>query len=154
MNVKRLMFPLFLAGSVLMGCEEKMATKSPDAGVDAKAATVKADAVKTAADAKADATKTAADAKSAADKAAANAKAEADKVAANAKIAADETAANSVRTEASKMLTDLQTAVTARQWTDAGALVKQLDAVRGKLATDQQVSFDSLRKQYDAAKPS
>lgn len=161
MNVKLLMLPLFLTGALLMGCEEKLATKSPDAGADAKAAAVKADAVKAAADAKADATKTAADAKAAAaktaananavaDKAAANAKAEADKATADAKIAADEAAANAVRGQASKMITDLQTAVTDKKWADAGALVKQLDAVRDKLAADQKVSFDSLKKQYDA----
>jgi hypothetical protein len=100
MNVKLLMLPLFLTGALLMGCDDRSASKSPDAST-------------------------------------------------NAKAAADKAAANAVRDQASKLLADLQTAVTAQKWTDAGALVKQLDAVRDRLAADQKASFDSLKKQYD-----
>ena len=105
MNVKLLMLPLFLTGALLIGCEDRIASNSPDASTEAKAA--------------------------------------------DAKAAADKAAADAVRDQASKLLADLQTAVTGQKWTDAGALVKQLDAVRDKLAADQQASFDSLKKQYE-----
>lgn len=162
MNVRLLMLPVFLAGALLAGCD-KDDSKSPDASAAAKTADAKADANKDAADAKATAIKNAADAKAATDKASANAeaaaektaantKAAAEKAAANAKAASDKAAAETVRAQASKLLTDLQTAVTDQKWTDAAAIVKQLDAVRDKLDADQKAGFDSLKKQYDANK--
>jgi len=161
--MKPLMLPLFLAGALMMGCDDRSTSKSPNAGANARAADAKAAADKAAADTKAVAKKDAADAealadktaantKAAADKAAAEAKAAADKVAANTKAAADKTAADDARTEATKLLADLQTAVTGQKWTDAGALVKQLDPVRSKLAADQKAAFDSLKTQYDNSK--
>ncbi|MGA2501318.1 MAG: hypothetical protein ABSH20_26565, partial [Tepidisphaeraceae bacterium] len=85
MNVKLLMLPLFLTGALLVGCDDKTTSKSPDPSTAAKAADAKAAADKAAADAKAAANKDAADAKAKADKAAANAKTDADKAAADTK---------------------------------------------------------------------
>lgn len=150
MNVRLLMLPLFLTGALLVGCDDKPASKSD---TDAKAANAKSAANKDAADAKAVAEKAAADAKATADKVDANAKATADKVAADAKTAADKAAADTVRGQASKLLADLKAAVTGQKWPDAGALVKQLDDVRDKLAADQKAAFDSLKKQYENNKP-
>lgn len=152
MNVKSLLLPLFLTGALLVGCDDRTASK-PDASATAKAADAKAAADKTAADATAEAKKDAADAKAAADKAAANAKADADKAAANAKTDADKAAADAARNQASKRLADLQTAVTGQRWTEAGVLIKQMDGVRDNLAADQKATFDSLKKQYDDNKP-
>ena len=154
MNVKLLMLPLFLTGALLVGCDDKTAStdaKAADAQATATkdAADVKAAADKTAANVKAAAKKDAADAEAAADKVAANAKAAAAKTAADIKTAADKAAADATRTQATKLLADLQTAVTGQKWPDAGALVKQLDAIRDGLAADQKASFDSLKKQYE-----
>ena len=147
MNVRVLMLPLFLTGALLVGCD-KSSSNSPEA----------ADAAKAAANAKADVNKNAADAKAAADKAAANASANVDKAAADAKAAAaktadDKTSSDAVRTQTSKMLADLQTAITEKKWGDAGPLVTQIDSMRDKLAADQKAMFDSLKKQFDASKP-
>lgn len=160
MSVKLLMLPLFLTGTLLMGCDNGPSSKSPDASTEAKAADTKAAADKTAADARATADKSVADAKAAANKdaanaeavaakAAADARAAADKTAAETKAAADKTAADAAREQATKLLADLQTALTAKKWSDAGALVKQLDAIRDRLSADQKASIDSLKKQYD-----
>lgn len=154
MSLKLLVLPLFLAGGLLIGCEDRTASRSPDPNTAAKAADAKAEAEKAAADAKAAVDKDAANASAAADKAAADAKAAADKAAINAKVDADKAAADgkadaTVRDQASKLLADLQTAVTNQKWTDAGVVVKQLDAIRDRLAVDQKATFDSLKKQYD-----
>ena len=154
MNVKLLMLPLFLSGALLIGCDDKPTSKSPDASTDARAADAKAVADKAAADAKTNATKAAADAKAKADKAAANAKADADKATADAKTdatkaAADAKTAEVVKDQAAKLLADLQTAIKDQKWADANALVKQLDSLRDKLAADQKASLDNLKKQYD-----
>jgi hypothetical protein len=164
------MLPLFLTGALLMGCEDKTA-KSPDPATAAKADDAKADADKSAADAKAKADKVAADAKADADKVAANAKADADKAAAkadkvaanakadaakaamDAKTAAIKASAEAGKDQAAKLLSDLQTAVKDQRWTDAGPIIKQLDALRDKLPADQQATFDSLKKQYNDNKP-
>jgi hypothetical protein len=131
------MLPLFLTGAVLAGCDDK-AAKSPDPATAAKAA-----------DAKAEADKDAADAKAKADKSAANAKAAAEKSAADAKTAAVKAAAEAGKDQAAKLLSDLGTAVKGAKWTDAEAIIKQLDALRDKLPADKQASFDSLKKQYN-----
>ena len=141
MNVRFLILPLFLTGALLMGCEDKTA-KSPDPATAAKAADAKADADKAAADAKADA-----------DKAAADAKAAADKAAIDAKTAAKKASAEAGKDQAAKLLSDLQAAVKGQKWTDAGPIIKQLDALRDKLPADQQARFDGLKKQYNDSKP-
>jgi len=171
MNVKLLVLPLFLAGAFLIGCDDK---KSPNADVnaadaksavdkaaadarsatiketaDAKAAADKAAANAQAAGAKEDADAKAADAKAAADKAADADKATADAKAAADKVAADKTAADALQRQTSKLLGDLKSAITDQKWSDAGAIVKQLDEVRDRLPADQKASFDSLKKQYD-----
>jgi hypothetical protein len=140
------MLPLFLTGAVLMGCEDKTA-KSPES--EAKTADAKTDADKREADVKAKADKTAADVKADAAKTAANAKADAAKAAADAKTAADKSAAEASRDQASKLLSDLKTAVKDEKWTDSQAIIKRLDDLRDKLTADQQASYDSLKKQYD-----
>jgi hypothetical protein len=154
------MLPLLLSGALLVGCDDKTTSKSPNPTTDAQAADAKSSADKAAANAKADANKDAADAKAKADKAAANAKADTDKAAANAKADVDKAAADAktdevkaaaeaVRVQASKLLADLKTAVTGQKWADADALVKQLNGINDKLAADQKASFESLKKQYD-----
>ena len=147
MNVRLLTLPLFLSGVVLIGCEKPAA--SPDPAAAAKAADTKADVDKAAADAKAKTDKAVADAQAKADKAAADAKANVDKAAADAKTAADKAAAEAGKDQAAKLLSDLQAAVKDQKWTDAKPIITQLDALRDKLAADQQASFDSLKKQYD-----
>lgn len=152
MNVRLLMLPLFLASALLIGCEKK------DAATDSKAADTKANIDKAAADTKAAAEKAAADAKATAKKAAADADSAAEKTTANAKAAAEKAAADkktadNARDEASKLLADLQTAVTNQKWSDAGAIVKQLDGLRDRLAVDQKATFDTLKKQYETNKP-
>lgn len=146
MNVKLLMLPLFLTGALMIGCDDNTAS-SPDATVNARAADAKAAAKKDAADAKSAVEKAADDAKAAAKKNAADASAAADKTAANVQAAADKAAAGA--SQASKLLADLQTAVKDQKWSDAGTLVKRLDAVRDDLAADQKAIFDGLKKQYN-----
>ena len=150
MNVRLLTLPLFLSGVVLIGCEK--AAESPDPAAAAKAADTKADVDKAAADAKARTDKAAADAQAKADKAAADAKANVEKAAADAKTAADKAAAEAGKDQAVKLLSNLSVAVKDGKWTDAEAIIKQLDALRDKLPADQQAQFDSLKKQYDAGK--
>jgi hypothetical protein len=174
MRVKLLALPLFLAGAILIGCDDK---KSPSA--DVNAADAKASVDKAAADAKAVAAKEAEDAKATADKAAANAQAagtkdaadakaadakaaadksaEADKATADAKaaadkVAADKTAAEALQKQSSTLLADLKTSITDQKWSGAETIIKQLDEVRDKLTPDQKTSFDSLKKEYEDKK--
>jgi hypothetical protein len=171
MNAKYLIFPLFMAGAFVMGCDKK---ESPAA--DVNAAETKAAVDKTAADTKAVADKNAADAKASADKAATNAqaagvkdsadakaadakaladktaeaaKSTADTKAASDKATADKAAADALQEQTSKLLADLKTDITDKKWADADAIVKQLDAVRDRLPAGQSASFDSLKKQYE-----
>lgn len=152
MNVKLLLLPLCLTGALLLGCDDKTA-KSPDPATAARAADAKADADKAAADAGAKADRVAVDVKADADKAAANTKADTDKAAVDVKTAARKASAEAGKDQAAKLISDLQTAVKDQKWSDAGPIIKQLDALRDKLAADQQATFDSLKKQYDANKP-
>lgn len=148
MNAKLLMLPLFMTGAVMVGCDDKTAS-SPDATVNARAADAKAAAKKDAADAKSAAEKAADDTKAAVKKDAADASAAADKTAANVQAAADKAAADARTSRAAKLLSDLQTAAKDKKWADAGALVKQLDAVREDLTAGQKAIFDGLKKQYN-----
>jgi hypothetical protein len=153
MSVKLFMLPLFLTGALMVGCEDNTASQSPDATINAKAADAKAAARKDAADTKAAVDKAADDAKAAAKKVAADASAAADQTAANVKAAAEKAAADAQTSQAARLLTDLKTAVTGQKWADAGAIVKQLDDIRGNLAAEQKAVFDSLKKQYEDNKP-
>jgi len=140
MNARLLMLPLFLASAVLAGCGESAAT-TPDPAAAAKAA-----------DTKADVDKAAADAKAKIDKTDANAKADADKAAADANTAAFKAEAEAGKEQAAKLLSSLKTAVSAQKWTDAEAIINQLEPLRDKLPADQQASFDSLKKLYSENK--
>jgi hypothetical protein len=158
MNARLLMLPIFVAGWMLVGCDDRpAATPDPQttansseakAEADKAAADAKAKAEKAAANAKADAEKAAADAKAKSEKVAADAKADADKAVADAKTAAIKAAAEAGKEQAEKLLSNLGTAVKDQKWTDAEAIIKQLDALRDKLSAEQQASYDSLKKQY------
>lgn len=58
-------------------------------------------------------------------------------------------ASEKATSQAASLLGDLQRAISDKKWTDAAPLVQKLDAIRGKIATDQQAAFDSLKKKYE-----
>jgi hypothetical protein len=158
MNLKHLCIPFVLAAVLMVGCDKPSSTGTGSGGQPAtakpadvaaeKAAAEKAAAEKVAADklaAEKVAEKAAAD-KLAADKAAAE-KLAADKIAAEKAVA--EKAAADAKAQGGKLLDQFKTAVTSGNWTDADALIKQLDGMRDKMPAELQSQYDSLKKLYN-----
>jgi hypothetical protein len=148
MNLKHLLLPAELVAAVFVGCDDKKGSGTPAANQPAAKSTDTSAADKAAAAAKAATDNAAADKvaadkaaaqKAAADKVAAD-KASPDKAAADAKAAADKSAADA-KTQGSKLLDNLQTAIT-------DGIIKQLDGLRDKLPADMVSKFDSLKKLY------
>ncbi len=57
-------------------------------------------------------------------------------------------ATDATNQQANKLMNDLSSAIGSAKWSDADALIKQLDAMRDKLPADLQTKYDGLKKLY------